>query len=260
MPTDHHAILTAYLCFWLAVLGAVLGSFFDCAVSRWAAGQPPFRGRSRCSSCGHTLSASDLVPVFSFLVRRGRCRWCGAKIPAECLAAELAGAASFLCLGAVFGAAPALGQWLIWAALLLALSLADCARQLLPDPLVLGLCVNRLAWVFLLREDIPQAALTALAACAVPAALLCAVLLGEKYTGRELMGGGDIKLLFALALYFTWAQMLLTLLIGCALGLVWALCAKRRRAAVPFGPFLALGAFSTLYFGGPLIAWYIGLF
>ena len=222
MPPEPHAILTAYLCFWLAVSGAVLGSFFDCAVSRWAAGEPPFRGRSRCSSCGHTLSASDLVPVFSFLVRRGRCRWCGAKIPAECLAAELAGAASFLCLGAVFGAAPALGQWLIWAALLLALSLADCARQLLPDPLVLGLCVNRLVWVFLLRED--------------------------------------IKLLFALALYFTWAQMLLTLLIGCALGLVWALCAKRRRAAVPFGPFLALGAFSTLCFGGPLIAWYIGLF
>ena len=92
-------LLTAYLCFWLAVLGAVLGSFLDCAASRWAAGDPhPFRGRSRCGSCGHTLGARDLVPVFSFLLRRGRCRWCEEAIPARCLVSELAGAAAFLCL------------------------------------------------------------------------------------------------------------------------------------------------------------------
>ena len=69
---DH--VWTIYLCFWLAVFGAVLGSFLDCAASRWAAGAPPFRGRSRCSSCGHALGAGDLIPVFSFLRRRGRCR------------------------------------------------------------------------------------------------------------------------------------------------------------------------------------------
>ena len=109
-------LLTAYLCFWLAVLGAVLGSFLDCAASRWAAGDPhPFAGRSRCSSCGHALGARDLVPVFSFLLRRGRCRYCGAGIPAECLTAELAGAAVFACLGVRFGWTPELGQWLAWA-------------------------------------------------------------------------------------------------------------------------------------------------
>ncbi|MDE6454322.1 MAG: prepilin peptidase, partial [Dysosmobacter sp.] len=65
-------ILTAWLCFWLAVFGAVFGSFLDCAASRWAAGDPhPFAGRSRCASCGHALGARDLVPVASFLTRRG---------------------------------------------------------------------------------------------------------------------------------------------------------------------------------------------
>ena len=92
-------VWTIYLCFWLAVFGAVLGSFLDCAASRWAAGAPPFRGRSRCSSCGHALGAGDLIPVFSFLRRRGRCRYCGERIPADCLAAELAGAAALACMG-----------------------------------------------------------------------------------------------------------------------------------------------------------------
>lgn len=137
-------LLTAYLCFWLAVLGAVLGSFLDCAASRWAAGDPhPFRGRSRCGSCGHTLGARDLVPVFSFLLRRGRCRWCGEAIPARCLVSELAGAAAFLCLGLRFGLSLELGQWFAFAALLLALSLTDWAARILPDKLLLLLAANR---------------------------------------------------------------------------------------------------------------------
>ena len=139
MPWNENMVITAYMCLWLAVLGAVLGSFLDCAVSRWAAGEPWHRGRSRCISCGHPLVARDLVPVASYLLRRGRCRFCGRKIPAECLLAELAGAGAFLCLGLRFGLRPALGQWLVWAGLLLALSLWDAAEQIIPDSLLLAL-------------------------------------------------------------------------------------------------------------------------
>lgn len=159
------------------------------------------------------------------------------------------------------GAQPALGQWVVWAALLLALSLADCAKRILPNRLVAALAANRVIWMFVLGENMGKAALRALAACAVPAALLAMVLAAEKCTGREWMGGGDIKLLFALALYFDWAQMLLTLLAGCTLGLLWALAAKKTRtAAIPFGPFLAGGAWVTLCWGAPLIQWYLGFF
>ena len=113
---EEEQIWTAFLCFWLAVSGAVLGSFLDCALSRWAEEDPhPFAGRSRCASCGHVLGARDLVPVVSYLARRGRCRWCGERIPAECLWAELAGAAAFVCVGARFGLCPELGQWLVFA-------------------------------------------------------------------------------------------------------------------------------------------------
>ena len=75
------------------------------------------------------------------------------------------------------------------------------------------------------------------------------------------MGGGDIKLLFALALYLTWAQLLLALLAGCLAGLAWAALAGRRRGtAVAFGPFLAAGALYAVCWGEPLIQWYFGLF
>ena len=261
VPWNENMVITAYVCLWLAVLGAVLGSFLDCAVSRWAAGEIWHRGRSRCASCGHALGARDLVPVFSFLLRRGRCRFCGGKIPAECLLAELAGAGVFLCLGLRFGPRPALGQWLVWVGLLLALSLADAARRIIPDALLLALAANRLLWLVLLRENPAEAALGILTACAVPALLLALVLAAEKVSRREVMGGGDIKLLFALALYLGWAELLLALLASCLLGLLWAALAGRRRgAAVPFGPFLTAGAVCAVCFGGPVIQWYLGLF
>lgn len=219
-----------------------------------------FAGRSRCGSCGHGLTALDLIPVFGWLFRRGRCKYCGEKIPADCLVAELAGAAGFVCLALRFGCTPELGQWLIWWALLLLLWLTDWARRVLPDRLLLALAANRLLW-FLARNEGLDAALEIVQACAVPAALLALVLLAENVVGREVMGGGDIKLLFALALYLSWAQLLLALLAGCLAGLAFAaLTGQKRGTAVPFGPFLAVGAEAAVCFGGPLLRWYFSLF
>lgn len=259
MPLTENTIITAYLCFWLAVLGAVLGSFLDCAASRRAAGDAhPLRGRSRCGACGHTLGAADLVPVCSFLLRRGRCKYCGARIPGDCLAAELAGAAALVCVGARFGLTPELGQWLLFAALLLALSLEDAFRRLIPDRLLVALAVNRAVWFFVLGQGAAEA-LAVLPACAVPAALLVLVLLWERRAGREVMGGGDIKLLFVLALYLGWAQLLAALMAACLLGLAWAALVRRKKE-LPFGPFLAAGALLTVCFAGPVLEWYFGLF
>lgn len=273
-------IMIIYLCFWLTLFGLAWGSFVDCAVSRWAAGKKMFSGRSQCVSCGHILGILDLIPVVSWLVRRGRCRYCGEKIPADCLAAELAGAAAFVCVGLRFGPDAELGlwhllsngnpsllftgltlvQWLIFAAVLLALSLTDAAKRIIPDRLLIVLAVNRVVWFFVLREG-TGVALDILKACIVPAVLLVLVLAAEKLLDKEVMGGGDIKLLFVLALYLSWAQLLLALLAGCIAGLVYAVPARKKSGtAVPFGPFLAAGALAAVCFGDPVIQWYFNLF
>ena len=273
-------IMVIYICVLLAILGLAMGSFIDCAVSRWAQGKKMFTGRSHCMACGHELGFVDLIPVAGFLIRRGKCHYCGKKIPADCLIAELAGAVSFVLIGLRFAPEAELGvwyffysgktgllftalplvQWVIWAAILLALSLTDAAKRIIPNQLVIALAVNRVVWFFAMREKI-GAVWEALRALIIPVALLALVLLAEKLLDREVMGGGDIKLLFALALYLSWAQMLLTLLAGCILGLVFAALARKKSGtAMPFGPFLAAGALVVVCFCDPLIQWYFGLF
>ena len=133
-------------------------------------------------------------------------------------------------------------------------------KRILPDKLLLLLAANRVVWFFVLGHGVPEL-LEAVAALAVPAALLILTLAMEKLLGREAMGGGDIKLLAALALYLSWAELLLTLLAACVLGLVWAACLRREKGgALPFGPFLAAGALLTVCYSGPVLDWYFGLF
>lgn len=251
-------LLTIYLCVWLFVAGAALGSFVDCAVWRWAHGEAMFRGRSHCGSCGATLSPLELVPVVSWLVSRGKCRRCGAKIPAECLWAELAGGAGFVCFGVRFGLSLELIQWLILGVLLLAVALTDAAKRIIPDRLLLAMAVNRAVWLFALRQPLWDAVKGMLISCIVPAALLAFVLLAEKVWKKEAMGGGDIKLLLALALYLGWPELLLTLLAGCLLGILGT-AVSRNRGALAFGPYLAAAAVLAACFAGPLVDWYLGL-
>lgn len=258
MPADE-MIMRGYLSLWLTVFGAVLGSFLACAVSRWAAGERMFAGRSRCASCGHTLSVLDLFPVFSYLFLRGKCRYCGTKIPLDCLLSELAGAVSFLVLTWTVQLTR-LPCWLIAAAILLAVSLADGAKRIIPDLLLLALLVNRIVWFFVWKEDV-SVLFEVIKSALVPIVLLVLVLLGERLSGRELMGGGDIKLLLVLSGYLTWAQQLLGLLAGCIFGLILsAISGQKRGNAIPFGPFLAAGALTAVTVGGPVIQWYMSLF
>lgn len=257
--------------FWLTVIGAVVGSFVNCAASRLTAGQNPFAGRSHCTTCGQQLAARDLMPVVSYVLNRGKCRFCASKIPGDCLAAELAGAVAFVCLGQHFGLCWELLQWLVAAALLLALAMTDWHGRIIPDKILLLLLINRVIWFALLEIPLPATqTLTewlcnSLLSLLVPSILLAIVLLAEIFTERELMGGGDIKLLFVLALYLSWAQLVLLLLIACLLGLLLALLGlalgqRSMAEPLPFGVDLALATLLTVCYGAPLINWYLCLF
>ena len=220
MPLNEDTILTMYLAFWLTVLGAALGSFLDCAVSRWAAGERMFAGRFSLRRMWTYFVDFGPDSRIQLAFSPGEVPVLRRKIPADCLAAELAGALGFLILGLTVPL-PALGQWIIWWALLLALSLADWARRIIPNPLLLALLVNRIVWFFVRKEKF-QEFLNIFMSCLVPAALLALVLLAERFLGREVMGGGDIKLLFVLSFYLDWANMLLLLLVSCIFGILWS--------------------------------------
>ena len=251
-------LLQWYLTLWLAVLGAVLGSFLCCAADR--GGLPT--GRSRCDACGHVLRAWELIPIFSYLCSKGRCRACGAAIPGHCLAAELAGAVSFAALGLHFGLSLELVMQLILAGLLLLLSLVDWTAHLLPDKLLAAAAVNRLVFLFLLREPLGEALpWMALGAFSVSLPLLLLSLFMDWLLKKDTLGGGDIKLLFVLGLYLSWLEMLLLLFSACVLALLWAAGPGRQRAGgeIPLGPFLAAAWLLVTLFATPWIQWYFSL-
>ncbi|RGE11584.1 prepilin peptidase [Lachnospiraceae bacterium OF11-28] len=81
--------ITIYILTITFILGCCLGSFADCAAGRLLSGESVFAGRSHCDHCGHVLGVLDLIPLFSWLLLKGHCRYCRAKLPAEAFFVEL---------------------------------------------------------------------------------------------------------------------------------------------------------------------------
>lgn len=246
------------------LLGAALFSFMNVVAWRLPRGMDPLKGRSVCPQCGHTLGAPDLVPVFSWLFLRGRCRHCGAHIPARYLLVELLG--GVLALGCTwrYGAAYALPGGLFgmrWAALLalavcgilLSISLIDAETQTIPDRLNLALAVCGAVSVLLSPADWLPHIIGALCV-SVPMFLLCLVIDGA-------FGGGDIKLMAAAGLFLGWQNTLLAMFFGIVFGGIYGiylLAAKKagKKDHFAFGPFLCAGIVIAMLFGEPVLEWY----
>ncbi len=252
-------VFTAYVTFLFALTGAVMGSFLNCWAMRYAKGERYPRGRSACPRCGHVLSALELVPVLSWLALRGRCRHCHERISVRYPVTELLGAGLFVSAFLRFGLTLYTAELVLLFAVLMLLSFIDYDTMELPGaPMVVALVL----WcAFLLTHPDwkSRAVRGVLTALAVGAAILAISLLMDKLLGRESMGGGDIKLYALVTLYLGPWPTLLTVIISCLLGLVFALLFKRKDNPFPFGPSISLAAALTLLFGGPVIDWYAGL-
>ncbi len=262
------AALTAYILTISALLGLVLGSFAACMADRVAAGQSFLRGRSHCDRCGHVLTPRDLIPVVSWLALRGRCRWCGAKIPARCPAAELLCAAAFVGIVLRYDVTLQTLQYWILTVLLLATALVDYDTAVIPDGFLLAMAADWLMFLPLLhRGAVGSAALRGLVGgltASVP--LLVLVLVMDRVLKRESMGGGDLKFFFAAGLFFSWQSVLFLLIASCLLGILFALASGRTAGdpenpkAFPFGPAIAAGVYLSLLAAEPAMAAYLRLF
>ena len=239
MPTD--------LSLWTSgaiglALGLLIGSYLATLVVRWPGGEQASSGRSRCDACAAPLGAADLVPLLSFVLRRGRCGACRAAIdrthPAIEAACGTIGAAAFLLLPGWTGVAGAILGWL-----LLALAVLDWRHFWLPDRLVLALAGTGLGG--LVAGVPPVASERAIGGAAAFAALWTIAWLYRRTRGRDGMGGGDPKLFGALGLWFGWRPLPLLLLGASLLGLCLALVARSRgqeiarHHALPFGTLIA---------------------
>jgi len=236
----------------VAVAGPFVGSYVAATADRLIAGAPVWTARSRCAACGRVLRPWDMVPLASWLVLRGRCRDCGARIGAHLWLAELAGGAIGL------AAALAAPGWLApvsalfgWALLLLAL--LDLREQWLPRIGGWGLAACGLGVSAALgRETLIAAAIGATVGWAVLATLGS---VWQRVRGIDGLGEGDPPLLAAAGAWVGWQGLASVVLIAASTGIVHALLARGPAPAppvrVPFGAHLALAMFAV-WLAGPL--------
>ena len=243
------AAIAAYLLVFSFAIGAVFGSFCNAWAWRIVHHEKITKGRSHCPACGHTLAAGDLIPVFSWLIRRGKCRYCGSPIAVRYLLSEVLLGLYFLSVMAVYGLS--LDTLRFWAlgSILLVMSLEDLDVMEIEDWLQIGA-----AACVLLRIGQKGFVKDALLGVAVAVGLLLFVLLAEKVLKKDAMGGADIKLLGVLGLHFGPIQTLYLLIAACIIGLLGAAISKKGFGKeFPFGPALAVSAWITVL-SGPYIA------
>lgn len=244
-----------------AVLGAVGGSFLNCAAWRIVRGESFINGRSHCATCGHPLGAMELIPVVSWLIQRGRCKWCGEKISPRYPLTELGFAAlTVLCLLRFDLTVTFLRNFLFLGCLYL-LTLTDLESMIIPDGCHIAAVV---IWALVLPFTFTgwgDVFKSVLAALIYGGALLGLSLIMDKVMGRDTLGGGDIKLFAVVGLYLGFVGTLFTVLLSCVLGLALQAIMKRGKqgGAFPFGPAIAISAAVMLLYGAPLVAWYGGL-
>ena len=240
------------------LLGAVMGSALNCLAYRIAREQKWSHGRSLCPACGHPLSLPDLVPVFSWLLLRGKCRHCGAKISPRYVITEVLLGLGFVSMLLRFGLSFDAFSGAVLVACLLALSLVDLEIQIIPDRFLLIPAAVRLVQLAvegrLLSGILPG--------LIFGGGLLVLSLVMDKILKKDSMGGGDIKLMAVLGLFFTIPECLLLLVMACVCGIFMAAILMKLDSdtAFPFGPALSIAAWLTLLFGEAITGWYLGLF
>jgi leader peptidase (prepilin peptidase)/N-methyltransferase len=244
--------------------GLVVGSFLNVVAHRVPRGESPWSPRrSYCPACRAAISARDNVPVVSYLLLRGRCRACRARIPFRYPLVELATGGLFVWSLARWGATLAGLEAILLGSFLLTLGVVDWETGRLPDALVgVGAACALAIGVVQAWSSGDWAVLKSrlLAGGTGVASLGLVRVVGSRLARREAMGRGDVKFLGAIGLFLgAWQRVLLTVglsaLVGSVVGTAVLLVRGRGGSrAIPYGPFLALAAWVAHVWGAPVLS------
>ncbi|MFY9384260.1 MAG: prepilin peptidase [Dethiobacteria bacterium] len=246
-----------FLFIFAGLCGLVMGSFYNVVIYRHGSGVSIIRPRSYCPHCKTTLQTADLVPLFSYIFLRGRCRYCNVKISIRYTVVELLSAALFVAATWRFGLSLELIKYIPLFSILLIISAIDLERHQIPNLYTAMI----LAWALLWQLISPgiswiDAALGLLAGGGIT--LLIAL------ASRGGMGAGDVKLLAVLGFLAGWFDLLiifmLAVLLGAAAGIFLIVFRKKTgKTPIPFGPFIALAYFMVVFWGSLIWGFYFSL-
>ncbi|HOB81532.1 MAG TPA: prepilin peptidase [Peptococcaceae bacterium] len=247
------------LAFFVFLLGLVVGSFLNVCIYRIPRKESIIFPGSHCPSCQQKLQARDLIPLFSYLFLRGKCRFCGEKISLRYPLIELSNALGWLGI-------LALGGWEITSrniaggflfSVFLVITMIDLKHLLIPNVLVACLLVSGLIYQFFWGElKIMELVMGIIIGFGVPALI--------AFFSKGGMGGGDIKLCAAMGAWLGYPAILYAMFLGALVAAIVSIFLllfklKTRKDPIPFGPFLVLGFLAVFFFQEEILAWYFSL-
>lgn len=235
-------------CILFFILGLCMGSFYTVIGLRIPKGESFLLSRSRCDECKHELSPLDLIPIFSYLFLRGKCRYCQANIDKTSTYVELFTgvlfAVSYYSYGFTFDLAIALGI----VSLLMIVLVSDLTYLIIPDSILIFFSIYFLIFQ-LINIGLKETFIHVLVGLFLFFVMYLIMIMGNRAFKRESMGGGDVKLMFIFGLILDPLLGTLTIFLGSffALPMSLFLYFSNKEKVIPFGPFLLI-AFAFMYF------------
>ena len=245
------------------VFGLVVGSFLNVCIYRLPRSESIVYPGSRCPTCETPLKWYHNIPVLSFIALRGRCAFCGAPISLAYPLVELCMGVLSLALFVKYGPSLTFAAFFLFVAALLAVAFIDLRTRIIPDVISLpGIAVGLL--FSLIRDDITVWA-SIIGLLAGGGSLFLVSWGYYLLTKREGMGMGDVKLMAMIGAFLGWQAVIFVILSSSLIGAVTGTFLMFRKGedskfAIPFGPFLSLGALLYLFQGPALVDWYLNMF
>jgi leader peptidase (prepilin peptidase)/N-methyltransferase len=265
-------MLTAVYSIIFFIFGAALGSFLNVVVDRLPQGGSLLFPSSHCPECDRSLARRDMIPIISYLFLRGRCRYCGASIPQRLLWVELGTGMLFTLLYLYYNLTWELALVIVYSSILVVLLVIDLEQKILPNKIVypgiaLAFTVSCFGTIFGFQPaSIAQLGFSLWVVDSVIGAITGFILLfiiAMIFKGG--MGWGDVKLAGMIGMIVGFPLIFIALFIaivlgGLVAGFLLITRIKKRKEAIPFGPFLAAATIITLLWGEVILKWYLGYF
>lgn len=254
--------MTALLAATCALFGLIVGSFLNVVIYRVPRKESIVKPASRCPGCGVPVAPRDNIPVVSWLILKGRCRSCEKLISLRYPLIELLTAVLFAITAVRLGQDWALPAFLVVVAGLIAISAVDLERFIVPNRILyptLFIAAPLFVLAGALNDD-----WTSVRTAAIGGVMAWALLLVIHLISPRGMGFGDVRLAGLIGMALGWFSvghvlvgLFLAFLTASVVGIsLIFLNLKGRKDKVPFGPFLATGAFLAILFGNPILSWY----
>lgn len=243
------------------VFGMVVGSFLNVCICRMPKDQSVVSPPSHCPNCSYQIRWYDNIPLFSYIFLHGKCRGCGIHISLQYPLVELINGILTMLLYLRFGSTITFAVLFLFCSALVVITFIDIEHQIIPDEISLSGILIGFALSFFIEPGWFSSLIGILLG---GGSLLMVAWLYQKLTGKDGMGGGDIKLLGMMGAFLGWQAIPFIIfassMVGSVIGVsIMLLQKKDSKLAIPFGPYLAFAAVLYIFYGKPLIRWYLAL-